>query len=82
MEVAPKQPVCERCLPAVVIDPRRQFRDIVGRRIGFNPRDLAEVIHGVRSIRGAAAYAKEKNSTWPCFDLKKKFESPVHAFLV
>ena len=46
--------------PAFVVRARRQFGNIVGGRVGFEAADLAEIVHGVAGIAGAAADAENE----------------------
>ena len=47
-------------LPSLIVRPGGQFRNVVGRRIGLEPGDLAEVIDGMRRIGRAAAHAEDE----------------------
>ena len=47
VEPADLQPIHEDRLPALVIGPRGQFRNIVGGSIGFDSSELSEVVHGM-----------------------------------
>ena len=54
------QPGDEHRLPALVVGARRQLRHVVGRRVGLEAGELAEVVDGVRAVAGAAADAEEE----------------------
>ena len=57
----PRSHLAEDGLPSFVIGAGGQLRDVVGRRIGFEAADLAEIIDGVRGIGRAAADAQKKD---------------------
>ena len=46
--------------PALVVGARGQLRDVVGRRVGLDAGDLAEVVDRVRGMRRAAADAEDE----------------------
>ena len=59
-QTAFEQPRGEHRVPAFVVRARRQLRHVVGRRVGFEPRELAKIVDGVRGVRGAAADAEQE----------------------
>src|SRR6266851_3334893 len=52
---APHQPADVRLVPAVIVDARSQFGDVVGGGVAFDVGNLAEVVDGMRGVRRAAA---------------------------
>jgi len=62
VQAAAAQPVSKRRLPAIVVNARRQLRDIIGRRVGFNAADFAKVVDRMRSVPGTAADSQNKQS--------------------
>ena len=58
--------------PALVVGARGQFRNVVGRRIGFDADDLAEVVDRMAAIAGAAANSKKEDAAVFSFHLSKK----------
>ena len=46
----PSQPRRERGVPALVVGPGGQLGDVVGRRVGLEVADLAEVVDGVAGV--------------------------------
>ena len=46
--------------PALVVGARGQLGDVVGRRVALDADDLAEIVHRVRAVAGAAADAEEE----------------------
>src|SRR5438270_11848750 len=49
------QPLDEGRVPALVVDPGGQLADVVGRRVGLDAADLAEVVDGMARVAGRAA---------------------------
>ncbi len=60
LQPASLQPVHEDALPPFVVGPGGQLRDVVHRRVRLDAGDLPEIVHGVRTVRGAAADTKEE----------------------
>ncbi len=56
------EPLQEDAGPAFVVGSGREFRDIVGRGVGFNADNLAKVVHGMGGIGCAAAHAKNEEA--------------------
>ena len=56
-QAADPQPSFEHRCPTFIVYPRRQFGHIVGGRVGFDARDLAEIVHGMRGVGRAASYS-------------------------
>ena len=50
----------ERRVPALVVDARGQLGDVVGRRVGLEAADLAEVVDRVAGVPGRAADAEDE----------------------
>jgi len=59
------QPVRVRAVPAVVVDPRGELRDVVADRVGLEVAELAEVARGVRRVPGPSAGAAEEQASAP-----------------
>src|SRR5262249_38490220 len=59
-EAAHLEPFDVGALPALIVDPRGELGDVVGRGVTLDAEELAKVIHGVRAVAGAAAHAKEE----------------------
>ena len=55
-----RQPVAVGGVPALVVDPRRQLRDVVARGVALDVADLAEVVDRVRRVARAAAGAEDE----------------------
>ena len=49
-------------LPALVVGPGGQLRDVVGRRVALEVAELAKVVDGVRGVPGAAADAEDEQA--------------------
>ena len=47
-------------VPALVVDARGQLGDVVGRRVGLEAAELAEVVDGVAGVPGRAAHAEDE----------------------
>ena len=63
VQLACTQPLDEDACPAVVVGARGQLRDVArSGRTGLDPGDLAEVIDGVRGVRGAPADAQHEEA--------------------
>jgi hypothetical protein len=62
-QAADAQPGLEHGCPAFVVGSRRQFRDVVRWRVGFDPCYFAEIVHRVRSVGGAAAHTKDEQAS-------------------
>ena len=56
----PVQPLGEGGVPALVVGPGGQLRDVVGRRVGLEVADLAEVVDRVRGVAGRSADAEDE----------------------
>ena len=54
------EPVPVGRVPALVVDPRRQLRDVVARGVALDVADLAEVVDRVRRVARAAAGAEDE----------------------
>src|SRR5262249_13341514 len=54
------QPLAEDRIPAFVVGPRSELGHVVGRRVGFDARYLAEVIDRMGAVAGASADAEKK----------------------
>jgi hypothetical protein len=61
-QAARAQVLVERRLPALVVRARGQLGDVVGRRVGLEVADLAEVVDGVRGVPRAAADPEDEES--------------------
>ena len=61
-QAAHAQPSLKHCCPTFIVHPRREFRHIVGGRVGFDPRDLAEIVHGMGSIGGTASHTQDEQA--------------------
>ena len=59
------QPGREGALPALIVDPRGQLRDIVGGTIGFEAADFAEVVGGMAGMAGAATHPDDEQAPTP-----------------
>src|ERR1700689_4264489 len=81
-EPAATQPIFVRRIPSFVIYPGSQFGDVVGWRIGFDSRNLAKIIHGVRSVSGASAPAQEKQPAAPIPEASDQFRRSLNRILV
>ena len=57
---APAQPRRKDGRPAFIIRPRREFGNIVRRRISLEAADLPKVVHCMRSIRRAPTHAENE----------------------
>ena len=60
VEPAAAQPLDEHAGPAFVVGAGGEFGDVVGGRVALEAGDLAEIIHGVRGVGGAAADAEDE----------------------
>ena len=60
LEAADRAAIDEDGGPALVVGPGRQLGDVVGRGVGLDAGDLAEVVDGVRGVGGAAADAQDE----------------------
>src|SRR5438874_1317712 len=65
------EPISVACVPPIIINTRRQFRDIVSWCIALDPGNLAKVVHGMRGVPSTATYAKKEDSTVPLAGLHK-----------
>ena len=52
----------KRGVPALVVDAGGQLGDVVGRRVGLEAADLAEVVDGVAGVAGRAADAEDEQA--------------------
>ena len=57
------EPFGKHRLPAFVVGARRELGDIVGRRVGLDAAQLAEVVDGMAAVARAAADAKDEQPT-------------------
>ena len=71
LEPAHLEPLDEHRLPAFVVGARGEFRDVVGRRIGLDADDLAEVVDRVRALP-ALPPTPRKNSRPPLSAQRRK----------
>lgn len=62
-DVAAGEPVGVAGVPAVVVDASRELGDVVGRRVGLDAGDLAEVVDGVAGVACAPADAEEEDAS-------------------
>ena len=56
------EPLGEAGVPALVVHARGQLGDVVGRRVGLEAADLAEVVDGVAGVAGRAADAQDEQA--------------------
>src|SRR5712691_5982360 len=56
------QPIDKYSFPSVVVHASRQFGNIVGGCVGFDARNLSEIIYSVRCMTGTAADAEKKQA--------------------
>jgi DNA polymerase-3 subunit alpha len=57
---------CAVCrVPALVVDPGGEFRDVVGGRVALYVRDFAEVVDGVRGMAGPASDSEDEQASTP-----------------
>src|SRR5271157_463605 len=62
------QPVGKAGVPALVIDPSRQLRNIVTWRVGLEATDLAEVIDGMAGVTRRTADPQDEEASPPIAD--------------
>src|SRR5262249_23318992 len=62
-QVAAFEPFDEHGFPALIVGSRRQLRDVVGWRIGFEVGELAKVVDRMPAVTGAAANAQKKQAS-------------------
>ena len=64
-EAAFSQPGGEHRVPPFVVRASRQLGHVIGRRVRFEPRELAEIIDRVRRVAGTPAQAHEEQAAAP-----------------
>lgn len=73
VEVRSTEPVGVASFPAFVVDASSEFGNVVGRRIGFDLGDLAEVADSVRGMASTATNAEKKETTGTLAQVGKEF---------
>jgi len=63
------EPSCEDSFPSLVVGTSRQLRHVIHRAIGLDAAQLAEIVHGVTAIGGAAADAEQKQPAFAATQL-------------
>ena len=56
------EPLGEAGVPALVVDPRGELGDVVGRGVGLEAADLPEVVDGVAGVTRRAADAEDEEA--------------------
>src|SRR3989338_3451550 len=72
-ETAHCEPMREDIFPPVVIDPCREFGDVIHWRIGLKPGDLPKIVHRVRGMPRSPADAKYEKPPARIADLFQYF---------
>ena len=77
VEPAALEPLGEDAFPALVVGARGQLGNVVGRRVAFQPGDLAEIVDRVRCIGRAAADAQDEKPAAALADINTYFISYI-----
>src|SRR5215472_13947142 len=81
-QVTPLQPVLVGGLPAIVVDARRQFRNIIGGRVALDVRDLSEVVNRVRGMSRTSAYSEKKDAPTVVANIQQNIKDLVDAVAI
>src|SRR5262249_16113947 len=76
-QMAALEPGDKDRLPALVVDPRRQLRYIIGGAVGLDPGDFTKVVHAVPSVGRAAAHTQEKEPSAALAQCYKHFHDAL-----
>src|SRR5215471_4714543 len=76
-QAATEQPIAVRCLPAVIVDARGEFGDIIGRRVALDAGELAEIVDRMRSVGCAATNAKKEKPAPALPHFNQKRDCPL-----
>ena len=63
------EPLHEGGVPAFVVGPGRELAHVVGRGVGLEVAQLAEVVHGVRGVPGRSAHPQDEQAPASVADL-------------
>ena len=72
------EPRVEARLPPLVVRPRRQLRDVVGRRVRLELAQLPEVVDGMGRVRRATPDPEDEEPAVPCPHLRERLRQRVH----
>src|SRR5262249_26879825 len=72
MDPAALEPVGEAAVPTFIVDARGELADVVGGRVGLKAADLAEVVHRMASVAGAATDAEDEEPPTPIARLREE----------
>jgi hypothetical protein len=72
------EPRVEARLPPLVVRPRRELCDVVGRCIRLEAAELAEVVDRVRGVRRAAPDPEDEEPSLPVPHVRERLGERVH----
>ncbi len=76
LQMTDSQPCLEHRRPSFVVHPRRQLRNVVGRRIRLNSCQFAEIVDRMRGIACTAADAQDEQAAGALANLGQKGSHP------